>query len=272
MSQDGIVSSGHTSRNTKFGWKPLLVTFPAISPSPSGPNPALLHAWHPGGAANHREFQILPRHLAQTPQPTSSCALSISQHPGSSFPRKRSLTTAHPAPFPMENIHGYRDRSSLSSGSRQDVVLLDLPAEVGEKGKISPKISAGAAVCHCRMIRGSQGGAGEQPGPEGSHTPKIPQIPTFRHLSHPTGKRFQEVWAKSGKLPKDGAQGTAPGPGSPLGAGGREGGRAQLAGSCWGWSCSRTPGQGTGQSQREHQVTELCPPTAPSSHGVGSDP
>lgn len=128
--------SGHTSQNTKLGWKPL----PApgdISihlPVPSGADPALLHAWHPARAANHKEFQILPRHLAQTPHPTSSCALSVSQHPGSSFPRKRS--------FPSHSIpcgtHGYRDR-------QQVLTILRLQAGFGftcrgrEKGKHPPK-------------------------------------------------------------------------------------------------------------------------------------
>lgn len=249
----------------------LLGTFPAISPSPSGPDPALLHAWHPGRAANHRESQILPRHLAQTPHPTSSCALSVSKHPGSSFPRKRILPTAHPAPFPMEDVYGYRDRASLSSGSRQDLVQLDLPAEVGKKREnVPPDICRSS----CVTLQDDQGVTGRgrraaQPcRVPHTQTPSNPNIPSFvsSHVQMVSGS-----WGKIGQTAQRWSSGNSPRARLSFGSR-KEGGRTQLAGSCWGWSCSRTHGQGTGQSQKEHQVTELCVPTSSSSHGVGSDP
>lgn len=256
MSQDGIVSLAHQvwletppSSWDHFHPSPNSIESrscpaPCLAPrkgcKPQGiPNPA-----QTPGTDTTPHIQLCPEHL-----PTSRLALSQEKF-------------SHSIPYGTFPMHGYRDR-------QQVLTILRLQAGFGtagftcrgrEKGKHPPKYLQ-EQLCDT---------AGDREGQEGSHPnslkshPRIPLIPRANSF-----RKFGQNWAS---CPMDGAQGTAHGPGFPWKE--DEGGRAQLAGSCWGWSCSRTPGQGTGQCQREQQVTQpwLCAPTTSSSHGVGSEP
>lgn len=204
--------SGHASRNTRFGWKPLPSPGDISNhlPNPSGLGPALLHAWHPRRAANHREFQVLRRHLAWTAHPTSSCALSISQHPGSSFPRKRGLPTPHHSLWHASTAIGAGSSSSLSSGSRQDLVLLDLPAEMWEKkGKYPQNIyrSSGVTLQDDQQVTGRGRRAAQPCRVPHTQTPSNPDVPSFvsshvRMVLESSGKIGQAArWMVLGEQP-----------------------------------------------------------------------
>lgn len=127
-----------TSQNTKFGWKPLPAPgggyfqpcpksirtrscpAPCLAPrkscKPQGiPNPA-----QTPGTDTTPHVQLCPEHL-----PTSRLVL----------PQEKEFWK----PWKLSMAIGAGCRSSLSSGSRQDLVLLDLPTEVGKKGKHPPK-------------------------------------------------------------------------------------------------------------------------------------